>query len=395
MSGRGALCRRPALLLSVGAGALCRGPAVLSRALSVYTRRSLCRGPAFFVSGPGAPCVGARRSLRAPLRKLSLEGPGGVSGPGAFCRGPCRGRGPALCIGARRSLCRGRPPCVGARRSLSRPGGPLPSLHVPDRRSLSFRVCPEPGLFDWSSALFNFLCRGPTLCVGHPSALDAMRAPSSDPRATHHLRPPSGPLRVPPRSASPTPIRGPPAAIRQRATYPAHPSITPQLRPASTHQLRSACHPSGTAGPQLRSTCHPANTAARSSDPRATHPAPRDPSSHPNATHPARNLAVWGKIKMKVQKSKNFQVSTFRDLSTFRYFSGLFDISFFWSLFDFSGLFGTFRLFDFSLFWLLFDVSGLFEVLTFVAVLLCFAFSCFSMLFRHFAACMRSYPSAT
>ena len=45
---------------------------------------------------------------------------------------------------------------------------------------------------------------------------------------------------------------------------------------------------------------------------------------------------------------------TFRDFSTFRFsgdfsgdFSGLFDFSFFWWLFDFSGLFGTFRLFVF------------------------------------------------
>ena len=121
----------PALFLS-GPGALCRGPALFVSGPGARSecraRRSLCRGPALFVSGPGAPCVGApcvgdRRcrgsALRpgAPLRRLALEGPGDCVWSGAFCRGLCRGpavlfrlclcRGPALCVGARRSLCRG------------------------------------------------------------------------------------------------------------------------------------------------------------------------------------------------------------------------------------------------------------------------------------------------
>ena len=91
------------------------------------------------VSGPGAPsecrgpalCVGARRFSPA----LFLSGPGAlrrgatlfVSGPGARseCRRPARRAG-ALCVGARRSLCRGGDQrCRG---SASRPGAPLRRL---------------------------------------------------------------------------------------------------------------------------------------------------------------------------------------------------------------------------------------------------------------------------
>ena len=253
VSGPGApsSCRGPALLAS-GPGALCRGSArvpavcVLGLALSVclskpnrvcvepglFLYRSsalLCQGPALsgglsvsgcvwgpcdpwwcrrlgrcFCEGPGALCVGARRSLRrgpaliasaapcwgpvlsvesvpgfgGPLPRLPLSRPVFVPGPSAFCRGLCplAALGPALCggpgalcVGARRSvwgpalfvsgagaLCRGPALfvsgpgalCVGARRSFYR----APALSV--------RVCLEPGLFLHQNSALQALCVG-------------------------------------------------------------------------------------------------------------------------------------------------------------------------------------------------------------------------------------------
>ena len=164
------LCQGPALFVSGPARSECRGPA---RLLSVGARRSLCRGPALLVSGPGAPCVGARRSLhggrrqgtvllcedslwksrrsacRVPVLSVALcvggpavlfqlclcRGPAlFVSGPGALLHFPDTAGlcwvwrfclpVEALCVGARRFLCRGlafvcRPALsVGARRSF-------------------------------------------------------------------------------------------------------------------------------------------------------------------------------------------------------------------------------------------------------------------------------------
>ena len=145
-------------------------------ALYVGARRS---GPALFVSGPGASCVGARRSLcRGPV--LSVEsrrrGPAVLSQDslchvGGLCVGPRRflsdrrarrsfvGAGPgALCVGARRSVCRG------------------PALFVSGfAPALSVRVCLELGLFLYrSSALFSALCVG----ARRSPALSLFRDPS-------------------------------------------------------------------------------------------------------------------------------------------------------------------------------------------------------------------------
>ena len=95
------LCRAQALSVSgPGPAARCQGPA--------GPRRSLCRGPALFVSrpgavsGPGALCVRARRSVS-----------GSVLGPG----GPL----PALCVSLSSAVSVPGTLCVGPRRSLRQP----------------------------------------------------------------------------------------------------------------------------------------------------------------------------------------------------------------------------------------------------------------------------------
>ena len=213
------LCWVPALFL-------CRGPAVsvkprssLSGSVSRPANppqhslcpgalyRSLCRGPAvlswpaLFVSGPGAPYVGARRSLsRVGVRgQRSLRRPAPlVSGPGALCHvgGVGARRTGALCVGIRRSLCRGpalsmrsgalcqgvcgagrflcrssalfSALCVGARRSVSSApavsvSGPSVRLSGPGAVSVRLRrsLCRAPTLF---------LCRGPALHASGPGA---------------------------------------------------------------------------------------------------------------------------------------------------------------------------------------------------------------------------------
>ena len=137
-------------------------------------RRSLCRGPALCVSGPTAPCVGARCSLSsvgvgATTPFLCHIPAVCVSGPSTFRRGLCRGpavlpalflsgpRGPALFVSGPR-----RPAlllCVGARRSVSGPG----ALCVGAQRS----VCRGPALFVSAGSV----CRGPALSVSGPGAL--------------------------------------------------------------------------------------------------------------------------------------------------------------------------------------------------------------------------------
>ena len=190
VSGPGAFC-----------GGLCQGPAY-SGAVCVRARR--CGGARrSFVSGPGAPCVGARRSLsgvgvgpavlsqdsffQVPAVCVSglalsvcLSGPNDqcVGARRSLCRGPalclsrcdalCVGAGAgtgALCVGPRRSLCPGPgavsgpgAPCVGARRSLCR--GPVLSFESRRRGLL-----PIPFVTSWQS-----VCRAPALsvrvCVG-------------------------------------------------------------------------------------------------------------------------------------------------------------------------------------------------------------------------------------
>ena len=157
VSGPGALCRAPALCRA--RRSLCRGPVLSVRfvtswrsvrgpALCVGTRRSLCRGRAL--------CHGARRSLRRgpalcawARQTLFLSGP--ALCVGAFCRGLCC-RGPALFV----SGCSA--PCVGARHSLSGPGGPLPRVYFPGTGGLCVGA-------------HRFLCRRPALFVSGPGAL--------------------------------------------------------------------------------------------------------------------------------------------------------------------------------------------------------------------------------
>ena len=174
-----------------------------------------------FLSGPGALCVGAQRSL-------------------------------PLCVGARRSLCLSLSPCrvpglsVGTRCSVRR--GPAlspslcraPALSVSGPsapRTLCVKLCVPPMS---ASPQLRHPVRGPPAQLGGPSACHhpvrghpaqmPLRAPSSDPRASHPVREPPARIRVPPiRSASP--------------------------------QLASALPPIRSAGPQLRSARHPSSQA--------------------------------------------------------------------------------------------------------------------------------------
>ena len=151
-----------------GPGALCVGP-----------RRSLCWAPALTVCWrPGALCVGFRRFLcrgsvsrcRAPAVSVSAP-PLSASGPGALAALSASGPG-ALYVGRRHSvsgpfcveLCRARR-CVGARRSLRRALPLSRSLSGP--ATLGFRAC--------SSDLHPFRAP-PTQIRMSPSGL---RAPSS------------------------------------------------------------------------------------------------------------------------------------------------------------------------------------------------------------------------
>ena len=150
----------------------CRAPAL---------SRSLCRGPALFVSGrslfwPGALCVAPRRSLCRADPALSVSGPSAVYIRPQRSVGAqrCSCRGPALCVWP--SLCRGLalsvsgPPffvsagafslsvsgCVGARRSLCR--GPALAVSGPGTLSLSVS----------GPVSQRSLCRGPALSVSEP-----------------------------------------------------------------------------------------------------------------------------------------------------------------------------------------------------------------------------------
>ena len=192
-------CRGPALYASAPK-ALCHGPALL---LSVGARRSVsgpgasseCRGPALFLSGPGTPCVGARRSLcrGSALSGVAVEARC-ASAKTLFRRSRrCVCRVPVLSVavrvgaGARRSVSGPGALCVGARRSLCR--CPALSVHFPDTGGLYWvwrllsacrgpvcrRKAPGPGAPSEcrDPALFSALCRGsalfvsgPALCVG-------------------------------------------------------------------------------------------------------------------------------------------------------------------------------------------------------------------------------------
>ena len=255
LSGPGAICVEPrrSLPLCVGARhSLCWG--LRSLPLCVGPRRSLC--DALAVSG--ALCVRARRSL--------------CRGPASLCRGPalspflCRGlavsvSGPvALCVSSQRFLC--QDPgylCrglalgffVGAWRSLCQG----PALFVP------LSLCRAPAL---SVRTRCSLCRGPVLSLcdvlGLPGALFFFFRQIFLLKyfLLQRLRSVSGPC-APRRSLCqalcPTNVREPPGhppafSSDPRATYPFRGPPTQDSR--ATHPVR---------GPQLRSACHPSSPA--------------------------------------------------------------------------------------------------------------------------------------
>ena len=122
-----------------GPGALCVGP-----------RRSLrlCLGPALSVSGPVALCVWARRSLcRALCRALALS----VSGP------------VALCVWARRSFCQAGPqaesrvPPIQLRAPSSDPCAAHPAAG-PQLKATCHPSCP-------ARSILSFQKRTPNLTV--------------------------------------------------------------------------------------------------------------------------------------------------------------------------------------------------------------------------------------
>ena len=214
--------------LCVGApGALCRGrcrgPAVLSSRSVCWARRSprfgalcvrvlcaLCRDPALL-------CVGAR--CRAPA--LCLSGPGAfcvlcrgpalsVSGCADLCRGPALScPAPALCVGARRSLCR-----VGCRRSLRR------SVSGPDRAPLLSR-CVRVLVTQIGPQLRSARrscvppapTRVPLIRPRPPATHPVSRAPSSDLRSACH---PCCVVGVPGMSAGCSPPCHPQTMLRSR-----------------------------------------------------------------------------------------------------------------------------------------------------------------------------------
>ena len=163
-------CRAPARFR----GLACQEPAALCVGARRSSGPSLCRGPVLSVEsrhrGPGGP-----------LSRITLSRPGSLCvGPGSFCRGLYRGpavlsqrslrrarrsvSGPAApCVGARRSVCRGSALFVSglrARCSLCR----APALFVsgPDSLSILLRTVSVSEL----GALQRFLCRGPALSGG-------------------------------------------------------------------------------------------------------------------------------------------------------------------------------------------------------------------------------------
>ena len=373
VAARRSLCRAPALFVS----GLCR-PTLFIRA-----QHSPCRGPALsvavgigarrpspktffcqvFVSGPGALCVGARRSLcRARRREWRFlrRGPAlylcrgptlFLSGPGALCQGLCRGSvsGPdGFCFGAGRSstLFVSRPGtlqrslcvevCVGARRSspdtfvsglalfilgpsglcveaqrsvrqgpahfVSRPG----AVCVGARRSLSRPVA---------------LCRGPALCIG-PRARRSVRSASG----------PGAPLPTLSLSGPAACVSGPGACCQGPALFMSGPGglcVEAQRSVALFGRGAALCvwgsawpcatqnpSPSGPALPsacQLRSACHPfapllASAPIRHRAPISATMRPA-PIRHLRAPHPAPTQAhpcSFAKTKGIVDSSSSF-----------------------------------------------------------------------------------------
>ena len=163
-------------------------------------RRSLRRGPALSVSGPGALSAGARRlsgpGALSPTSQRSLcQAPMlSTSEPGAqrfLCRAPGSMSGPgALSVGPRRSLCWGRALCVGARRFLCR-GPAVCALSVGVMHRGPAVLCQRS------------LCRGPALSVsGVSSAGDLAVSVSEPPSGSSNRRPAARlTIRVPPHAS--------------------------------------------------------------------------------------------------------------------------------------------------------------------------------------------------
>ena len=176
-----------------GPGFLCRGLFRRYLCRSVGAWRFLCRGPALLASGPGALCRALASGPGGPLPRLYVPGFGGLCvGSNTVCLSVCLSR-PG--VRARRSICRGparfvsgvgaetwtlcvgpRALWVGARRSFYW----APALSVRARTiSVSELGVLQPGLFLYrNSAFFSALCVGarrspavslcqdPALCVG-------------------------------------------------------------------------------------------------------------------------------------------------------------------------------------------------------------------------------------
>ena len=123
---RRSLCRGSAV-----SGALCvgarRSPAVSLMSGPSALRRSLCRGPALFVSGPSALCVGRRRQSSSTL-SVSLHRSSALAG--ALCRGAAV-LSQRFCVAPRRSPTQ-RPPERPRHRALE----PDTECRAPTQRAL-------------------------------------------------------------------------------------------------------------------------------------------------------------------------------------------------------------------------------------------------------------------
>ena len=186
---RQSVCRAQALSVAISV----RGPAVLFR-------RCLCRAPALFASGPGAPVWCRGPALLA-------------SGPAAPCAGARRSfchRAPALCLSAPGALRRYL--CVGTRRSVSAcVSGPGAPRVVSESVSLFLSGFGGLHIRRW----FRMGDADPP-ATGQLPPHPALRAPSSgtapDPRTTQPAPRPIAEIRVAPirRRGPPAPIRVPP-----------------------------------------------------------------------------------------------------------------------------------------------------------------------------------------
>ena len=317
--------------------------------LYVGARRSLCRALDLFVSGPGAPCVGACCSLcRDPVFSVESRrrGPEALSqdslchvpdssssvlcigaqhsgsGPGAFCVGSqafvCVGS-PALCpspalllrVGPQRSLCRGAALCLSGSGALYHNIFRSRIVSVSELSAFQRALCRGPALSGdfsgllrpgalqrrggsgWSRNLteyFSFASQSPSACR-HPAHLF-----TSEPRCRianpDHPRRPSNPANHKPR----------PYAIRL-GPHAQEPSRRPQLcdnprrepysdRPSPIIKAPNpnphAAHP--TLKPPAPIGTHPPgltgpNLPSAYAPSDIPYPAPRTPSSHPQTNH--------------------------------------------------------------------------------------------------------------